>query len=266
MRFDLSEFHLLLQAFDIAGRHLYGKDWRGDEAFARDTEDPAAVSEERRDLQNRLKALEASAAPYRAILAADADEDEHQLASDALHHITHEQHQVKESLATLPHVTGSWLADHGAFTRRKAIEAELFGGFRSGDLSLQVGPREIVQWRSWSREPDFKVLFAMSSVILPRSHAGLRRRGPAFVQRAAFNKWLDRFQGADADIDELTPESQLQVWLRDRVNRFKPKEFSKADYKAKALEDVPGLSKRVFDRIWAETVPDSWKQSGRRYR
>lgn len=226
MRFDLSEFHLLLQAFDLTGRQLYEGDWRGDAAFARDAVDPAEVWDERQEIQDRIKALATSAAPHHAILATDADEQEHQHASDALHHIKREQNELHGRLGTLPYVTGPWLADHDAFTRRRTVEAELFGAFESGDLTLQVGPNEIVQWRSWSRQPDFKVLISMSCVILPRSHTGQRRRGPAFIHRVAFNAWLGRYESSGTEIGELTQESQLQVWLRDRVKRFRPKRIS----------------------------------------
>lgn len=263
MRFDISGYYLLLQAFDLTGRRIFGSEWRGDEAFARDTEDPSSISHERRITQDRIKTLATSAAPYNAILASDADEEEHQKASDALHYLNRETEQLKERLATLPHVTGSWLADHGAFKRRRDIEGKLFEAFRSGDLDLQVGPNEIVQWRNWSRQPDFKVLFSISCVIVPRSHAGQRRRGPAFIQRVAFNNWLNRFADAATGTHEFTPEGQLEVWLRDKVRRFKPKDFSKPVYRDQALEEIPGLSKRAFDRVWDNVVPDSWKSGGR---
>lgn len=262
MRFDISGHYLLLQAFDRTGRKVFGGEWRGDEAFARDTEDPSGVSGERRNIQDRIKTLAASAEPHNAILASDADEEEHQAASDALHHINQELGQLKERLATLPHVTGSWLADHKAFKRRTDIESKLFEAFRSGDLDLQVGPNEIVQWRNWSRQPDFKVLFSISCVIVPRSHAGQRRRGPAFIQLAAFDKWLGRFAGAATGTEELTPEAQLEVWLRNKIKQ--PKKLSKADYKAQAREEIPDLTERAFHRVWSNTVPKSWKQGGRR--
>lgn len=261
MRFDLSTFYLLLQAFDLTGRHLYGNDWRGDEAFARDSEDPSPLSKERQSIQDRIKKLAIAGAPHQAILAVDADEAEHQAASDALHHINQELGQLEERLATLPHLTGAWFADHEAFKRRTDIEGKLFAAFRSGDLNLQVGPNEIVQWRNWSRQPDFKVLFSMSCVIVPRSHANQRRRGPAFVQRVAFNNWLNRFSGAATETHELTPEAQLEVWLREKIKG--PKEFSKPVYRAFAIEEIPDLSARAFDRVWDNVVPENWKRSGR---
>jgi len=261
MRFDISGHYLLLQAFDLTGRKIFGDEWRGDEAFARDTEDPSSVSDERQNVQNRIKTLAASTVPHNAILASDADEEEYQASSDALHQINQELGQLKERLATLPHLTGAWLADHEAFKRRTDIEAKLFEAFRSGDMDLQVGPNEIVQWRNWSRQPDFKVLFSMSCVIVPRSHAGQRRRGPAFIQRVAFNNWLNRFSGAATETHELTPEAQLEVWLREKIKG--PKEFSKPVYRAFAIEEIPDLSARAFDRVWDNVVPENWKRSGR---
>lgn len=261
MRFDLSAFYLLLQAFDLTGRHLYGNDWRGDEAFARDNGDPSPLSKERQSIQDRIKNLALAAAPHQAILAVDADEAEHQAASDALHHITREANDLKEQLATLPEVTSSWFADYEAFQRRADVESKICAAFQSGDLSLQVGPYEIVQWRTWSRKPDFEIVFSMSCVRVPASHAGEQRSGPALIPRVAFNKWISRFSGAATGTEELTPEGQLELWLREKTKR--PKEFSKAEYKAQAFKEVTDLSERSFDRIWANTVPDSWKQSGR---
>ena len=50
MRFDISGHYLLLQAFDLTGRKVFGDEWRGEEAFARDTEDPSSVSGERQNI------------------------------------------------------------------------------------------------------------------------------------------------------------------------------------------------------------------------
>jgi len=263
MRFDLSSFYSLLQAFDLTGRRTYGSDWRGDEAFARPSENPQAFREERQSIVERIKALIAEQQPHRAILAVNAGEEAHQVASVALYPIGRELDELKRRLTGLPDVTDWWVADFAAFERRRRVEDELRAAFDQGDLQLLVGPTELVQWRSWSGYADFKVYFGLSMVRVPFAHAG-KRRGPAFVPKISLEPWLERFEAFDDATDILTPKARLKVWLQDKVRTCAPKERTKSAYRASAREEIPRLSARTFNLVWDQTVPDSWKKSGRR--
>jgi hypothetical protein len=264
VRFDLTSYHSLLQAFDLAGRRMFGTAWRGDEAFARRTDDPQATGSERRDILDRIKVLAGEAQSHNVIMGVEAGEDAHQSASDALHKINAELDDLKRQLTGVPDVTDAWVEDFEAYSRRRQVERELSGAFDRGELQLQVGISEIVQWRSWSRLPDFKVYFNLSIVRLPLAHTGQRRRAPAFVARATLEQWLDRFETNATAEATLTPHARAQVWLKDKMRQHEPKQYPKSEYRALAMSDISGLTARTFDTAWDQTVPESWRRSGRR--
>lgn len=263
MHFDLTNFYSLLQAFDLTGRRVFGSAWNGEEAFARRANDPNATRQERQDILDGIKAQTAQAQQHQVILTLDAGEDLDQSASDSLHGINAELDRLKRRLSGLPHVTDWWVADHEAFARRQRIEDELRAAFAQGDLDLLIAPSEIVQWQSWSRLADFKVYFGLSMVRVPFAHAGRRRRGPAFVSKLALSQWLERFGLPDPAGGELTPQAQLKIWLKEQVRENEPKKYSKASYRNEALAIIPKITARAFDTVWDQTVPKSWRQSGR---
>lgn len=264
MRFDLTRYHSLLQAFDLTGRRVFGDDWRGDEAFARPTDDPEPARRTRDALIDRIKALTLEAQPHEAVMALEVENEVYEDASAKLHVIDREIDRLKRELNALPHLGDAWVIDYQAFERRSRIEAELCDAFAKGDLDLLAGPTELVQWRAWSRLPSFKVYFGLSTVRLPSSHGERTRRRPAFVPKVALALWLERFEAVNtATANALTPEARLQVWLRDKIDRYQPKEFSKRRYRDDALAEIPGLSTRAFERVWGQVVPQSWKSSGR---
>ncbi len=264
MRFDLTRYRSLLQAFDLTGRRVFGDVWRGDEAFARPTDDPEPARIKRDALVGRIKALTLEAQPHEAVMALDVENEVYEDASARLHVIEREIDRLKRELNALPYLGDAWMIDYQAFERRCHIEAEMCNAFARGDLDLLAGPTELVQWHAWSRLPSFKVYFGLSTVRLPASHGERTRRRPAFVPKVALALWLERFEAENATTaNALTPEARLKVWLRDKVDRYQPKEFSKSSYRDDALAEIPGLSTRAFDRVWGQVVPQSWKSSGR---
>lgn len=56
-------------------------------------------------------------------------------------------------------------------------------------------------------------------------------------------------------------EGQLREWLK--IRSAGPKTKPKQAYFRDATNEFPNLPKKAFDRCWAETVPPSWKQTGR---
>ena len=262
LAFDLTGFYSLFEAFDRTGRRIFGTDWRGNEAFAQRVDDPQATRAEREAILARLRQLAMEAAPHDAMMVVEAGREAHEVASRALAPIRQEVTELRQALHDIPEVSDSWVSDHDAYMRRRRVEDELRQAFSRGDLSLQVGPSGLVAWDSWSRLADFRVYFGLSMVRLPSKYAGRNRRGPAFVPRVAFDAWLDRFERPGPAQGELTPAERLRHWLEDEARRFPVKPRLRDEYWQEAQTLFPGLSRRQFDRVWALTVPDSWKRPG----
>jgi len=61
-------------------------------------------------------------------------------------------------------------------------------------------------------------------------------------------------------------ETRAREWLQakvDAVEHGTEGRMAKRKYRERALEEISGLSRRAFERAWANTVPDNWKQPGR---
>jgi len=263
LSFDLSTYYSLLDVFDRTGRLMFPKDWTGEEAWARDSENPEPIKERRKQLFAEVTALQREMAPLNDLMGMDLSASEFQETSDSLGPLNDRLKEAKAELAQLPHVSDTWVSDHAAFSRRVSIEKELAQAFISGDLKIVVGAHRVVPWKDWCQRSDFRVYYALSMVRIPRGESA-QRRGPAFIIRKEFDQWSERFVAeTDAPVD-LTPEAKCKEWLRAEVRGATGKAKVVAEYQEEAQAMFQGLSERAFLRIWAETVPDNWRKPGSR--
>jgi hypothetical protein len=61
--------------------------------------------------------------------------------------------------------------------------------------------------------------------------------------------------------------ARVRAWLRHRIKSVEQQlevRQAKGAYRAAAINEFgPELSKRAFDRLWDNTVPDAWRRGGR---
>ena len=262
LRFDLSAYYSLLDVFDRTGRLMFPADWTGLEAWARDSKNPDAVKKNRARILADLDALQSEKAPYQNRMRLDLSDEEAQEASDALGRLNAREATLKVELGQLPHVTDTWISDHAAYTRRIAVEKELSTAFLRQDLSALVGTQLVVPWKDWTKRAGFRVFYGLSMISIPPGESALRR-GPAFVEKTAFKLWSERFETKEAQGD-LTPSAKCRDWLKMQVRTSPQKTLTVKQYTEEAQALFPGLSERAFLRVWAETVPASWREGGRR--
>ncbi|WP_368344806.1 hypothetical protein [Pelagovum sp. HNIBRBA483] len=263
MRFDLESHLSLLQAFDFTGRRLFQKKWQGTEVFSRHVDDPQHTKEQRQNILKRLDDLETEALPFHRVFRLNSSFEEQENANKALYPIRMEIEELERKLSRIPHVSDTWLADHEAYARRCKVEADLKAAFHDEELTLILGGNEVAQWKSWERSRDFRVYFSLSMTIPPREYSGTRRREPAFLKKDEFFEWLERYEpSSEEETANLTPEKRCEIWLNECVKTMKAKERSKDEFRFEAMDKFNGLSRRAFERIWASTVPPSWKASG----
>lgn len=263
LSFDLSAYYSLLDVFDRTGRLMFPKDWTGEEAWARDSENPEPIKERRKQLFAEITALQREMAPLNDLMGMDLSASEFQETSDSLGPLNNRLREAKAELAQLPHVSDTWVSDHDVFARRVSVEKELARAFMSGDLKIVVGAHRVVPWKDWCQRSDFRVYYALSMVRIPRGESS-QRRGPAFIMRIEFDQWSERFVTEPDTPGDLTPEAKCKEWLRAEVRRATGKVKIAEEYQAEAQAMFEGLSERAFKRIWAQTVPDDWRKGGRK--
>ncbi|MBI1418199.1 MAG: hypothetical protein GC146_13345 [Limimaricola sp.] len=262
-QFDLDQFYSLFQAFDHTGRRMFGAAWRGVEAFAHRTDDPKATRDERDALMDQVRALSGQAALHWTFLHNDMAPDVQQAASEALAPIDRQLAEVRDRLKGIPDVTDSWVKDHAAYTRRRRVEDELKAAFARADLALMVAPHRVVEWRAWSAFPDFRIYFGLSMVRVP-SAVSSNRRGPAFIEKAALDSWLERFEWAGSGQGQLTVQERLRIWLEGKFRSIGSEEHAKQWFMNEASRVFPGLTVRTFNAVWAQVAPAAFRAPGRR--
>ncbi|MBB3065350.1 hypothetical protein [Limibacillus halophilus] len=259
---DLAQNYLLLEAFDLLGRHLYGDDWTGLEAWARPQRSTREIRQEREALLAEIEkstiALDALTRRYNAVL----DHDE-QRALDAEITATRQAlNETRNRLRDLPSLTGSHIRDSAAYERRAVAEGLIKGALDKGELTAIYGPNQPFAWQDWKNQPWFRLDIALSLATVSPELSNLRR-APVFLPRATFQTWLDGIEPKTLErLEEMTPEMRCRAYLKEEVSKGKTK--SRDDYQEEALSLIEGLSIRLFRQLWTEIVPDSWKQGGRR--
>lgn len=262
LSFDLSQYYLLFQAFDMAGRAMFRDGWLGTEWDARETLDASPISLRRAEISKRLADLRQRDHARLKDLNDDLTEPEREALGREAELDFAERTKLRAEHHELPEVTDAYRRDADAFKRRHAVETELVSAFRARDLHLVLANGHVVDWDHWADSDDFNVCWSLSMVRMPLHIMKPRRRAPAMIDKTEFNNWLLRFGPTEDDVSTLIPAERCRHWLRKEVAKGRSK--NKSQYLAEALPLFDGLSKRAFNRVWDAEVPESWKASGPR--
>ncbi|WP_226552560.1 hypothetical protein [Celeribacter naphthalenivorans] len=263
LRFDLSAYYSLLEVFDRTGRLMFPQDWTGEEAWSRDTENPDEIKEQRKELFAKITSLQNAMAPLHALMAMDLSDSEFQETSDNLGALNTRMKEAKIELAQLPQVSDTWVADHASFSRRIAVEKELTGAFKNGELRIIVGTHLVVPWNNWCQCSDFRVSYALSMVRIPKDESALRR-GPAFVQKSVYDVWTQNLPETEPLHDTTNAREVLTAWLKLECEKHPKKPMKRDEYLLVAQKHFKPLtiSRALFRLVWSDVVPDDWKSAG----
>jgi hypothetical protein len=259
--FTLRVFYPLLHVFDETGHAMYGRAWTSWEAWARDYGDPDATRLARKATIDALNELPAKEAELALVVVDQSDFEAVNEQGAKFQVIYAERKRLKQSLHELPEISDSWIADAEKFQRRCSVENTLREAFRAGDLTLLHGPSTVVEWDKWANSTDFRVYYSLSMIRAPNHPHFATRRAPGLIKRTEFDQWIKRFGIKPEGEESLTPGAQCINWLREEVAEG-PKQKTKDAYRIAAMAKIYGLTRREFNRCWANETPANWKASG----
>ncbi|MBD3678669.1 MAG: hypothetical protein HUJ27_09735 [Rhodobacteraceae bacterium] len=263
MSFDLRLRYHLLHAFDETGRAMFGPEWTGSEAWARERADADMVRAQRRSIIDQLNSLRIRIEDLERVEVDETDSEMRRERGDQFRHMYDERERLKRSLHDLPVLDDSFIRDSDMFKRRCAVEDELREAFRSGDLMLLQGCSTVVEWDRWANSTDFQVNYALSMIRSSNSLQIAARRGPGFVRRVEFDTWIKRFGIMPDGSGSLESDAQARNWLRAEVAKTNGKKrMKKSEYYLEAKREIPDLGRRAFERAWANEAPGHWSKSG----
>jgi len=282
--FDLTAHYSLLQAFDMAGRHIFFDDWTGTEAWARRSDDPATSRKERAAISRRLAEIEQQISVLHVPINHPENETQKSEAQAKYRELSDLRRTTEDRYRHFPVDYDNWVADHAAFVRRSRIEDVLMDALISGELDLVYGGGQVLPWEEWRHRPGFKVYINLSLVRMPdryRNRRGIVQsdsdstinpanpyrepgRYAAFVHADTFNDWLGQFVRNSDTPGSLEPEAECRLMIKEMVQMNPNSVPIKADCWQECRRRIPTLSERAFNRQWDAWTPDRWKAGGRR--
>ncbi|MGC9417975.1 MAG: hypothetical protein ACP5EN_03295 [Rhodovulum sp.] len=99
LRFDLTAYYSLLDAFDLTGRLMFPKDWTGEEAWARDSESSDAVRTRRKEPFAEIAAVQREKTSLQEVMGMDLSDSEFQETSDSLGRLGARLKEARSALA-----------------------------------------------------------------------------------------------------------------------------------------------------------------------
>ena len=265
MQFDLEKRLHLLSAFDQTGRACFLETWTGREPWARPARtDLEQVRDRRSELEAELSDIISQIATRSDMFKLAETPEEADILGTQLSVLYSRRNDVHVAIQAVPNISNSDYEDAQLFTRRTRVEEDLRAAFAEGKLTLLHGSNGIVQWKEFCRTGEFEVDFALSQVTMPPSYSNISIE-PAFVDRAQFEAWLhQRYSANLSDPERLTDEARLAYWLKKVFEQDVHHQMTKGDCRQRAAEELGITQIRLFDRVWAQNVPQSRSAGGRK--
>lgn len=261
LQFDATQYYSLLEVFERTGQLMFRDTWTGREIWSKPVDDPNPVNVERDRLSENLATALALQTQLNSISQEHLNnEAKTKLQTSYASNYT-EIVDLNRNLTKLPQISDSYIADYELFSRREAVEQELWEAFIDKSLTAELRNSILADWTSWSRDPSFKVHYCLSMIIVPHNQMIAFRRSPAFVQQKAYHLWAERFGSGVYDDEQYAPKQRARSWLLEQVNKSGSKPYEKSQFIEEMISKF-GTPKREANRVWQEVVPESWSKPG----
>lgn len=261
LQLDCSTTYLLFDAFNRLGDYLYGDEWTKLEAWARPCDPPDLLRRRDSQLVGKLRKIDAELAALSEEHRFARELGEQERLSQLMQPLRIERQRMQVEWDSIPVVTDTYIDDHAAFLRREHTERTLCEAAGESTFGLRYATGPNIDWPTWRGEAGFKLYLNLSMAVVPPKLSSLRR-GPVFVDRVPFDKWLDTLLPLNA------PPNSPYVRRAAFVNFFNA-EVQKGErrYSRTAMQEIAQgeyeIGTREFGRIWSEHAPEHWKRAGR---
>lgn len=279
--FDVSEHYLLLQAFDRAGRHMFGEEWTGIEAWARHVDDPELSKSEKNTLSIEIISLKKQLGAIQPEIEFANDDAAKQNAQETYLEISQKLRVTEDHYRHFPASYDHWIADSNAYKRKTFVEQRMLSAFSKGDLTLIYRGGTQTSYEEIRLHSGFKINIALSQVRLPSRYRSTLvqcdrdstvspdnpyrepLRFAAFVKKRAFLQWRAKQKAKTSHSDDTTLEEQAEQLL-DRLIHLAGDKVVLRDPCMKEFKTLfPALGVNAFKRVWINSTSKIEKTKGR---
>lgn len=262
LKFDLDKYHLLLQAFDRLGRHLYRNEWTGMEAFAAPSDDPDTLKEKHKELDDQLDAIGLEMAGHRQRGGRLESGPEKEKIDQRLFKLQRQEQVLLNRKSALPSYRETMVANYDQYQRGQRVREILFAGFADKRIKAQFGLNLIIDWKIWRDFESFEVSIPLSLAAAPPEYSS-HGRAAVFVSKGTFEQWLITLQPlVEGEPETLTKKDHAIRLMATLVetHRLMKKEDCWKEMEAK----IPDITRNMFNDVWKIHAADHWKKQGRR--
>lgn len=257
------KYYFLSEAFEFIGHRLYGDSWTGHEIYQRSVPSPEQLSQAHVISREAYEGVDKEISAIRERISRTIKEPEIRDLEEQLRSKTALREAAIRDLNSHPEPTDVNVSVYDNYQRKLKAEATLNDAIRNGRITVHNSHNHPIDNVFWKGHPHFCYDLELSVVRVPRSYSA-RRFHAARIAIPEFDAWLDTVSPVTRSAERLlSAREQCERFLRKMIEAG-PQQKSKADYLYEAQTANPDLSKRAFDSVWNEIVPDSWKGAGRR--
>ena len=257
------ETHTLSDAVERIGRRLYAHTWTGDEHFQQKVKSPEELANIRAPLEKKLNEASTELSEIdRAIHRTIDNREIEELKKQRLHTQSDWNNLNLQLNHELPAQNDYTRTVYESYDRYRKAESTLLDAVRQRQIMVHDGHGHELSPSVWTH-PKFRYCIELSIVVNSKM-SGEPRRQAARIDRDPFEKWLATVKPLVESLRPLSVEERLDDFLKQEVLAAKiaPKK-TKPKYCAAAKAEIPDVTKRMFDRIWSEVVPSTWRHGGR---
>lgn len=255
------ETYTLSDAVELVGRHLFGDTWSSLEyIYCEGSRGPAEVAAERQPLESELTTVEAQIDANNRDIGAILDAGKIGRLKRKRGELEARENTLRARLRNLPY-NETTIENYNAYLRWHKAKQTLLDGIRQLRLKVHDGRGRELNFSVWN-DPRFRYYIDLSIVVNSRTAGGLRRQA-ARIDRDAFKNWLATVKPLVESPGEPAVEERLTEFVRREVDASRN---SKRKTKPKLLElarnEIPGVTKRMFERVWGSVTPADWHKPG----
>jgi hypothetical protein len=252
----------LSDTIEHIGRRLFAHEWTGFE-YRHDAQlSRAELTAKRSPLEARKKSFEDELVTLqtelnRSVKAKEIEDIKRRILDAQSRH-----GKLNDELNhAIPVPNDKQLVAFKAHERRKHAEGTLLNAIREGKLIVHDGHGRELNPSVWTN-PHCRHSIELSIVINSKASSEPRRQA-ARIDQGLVKDWLQTLDPIVKILGMEPADDRLRNYLKQRVGAARGScHETKAFYRKEASHSISGMSKRLFERIWAEVVPKEWQQPG----
>ena len=256
--------YTLSDAVELTGRRLFAHEWTGFEySQERPQWSPDELEQAHSAIQKTINALEQQLSETENAISATLDDEENQRLGQKRSSINRRRQIEASKLGLLPQPE-ILRQTFEAYRRRIEAESAVVDAIQQGKLNVHDGRGRPLSTLVWT-DVRFRYYIELSIIVNCKT-AGAPRWRPARIDEKELDRWVATLQPPVQSRGKPSADEQLRLFLRQQVRAVEggtPVQ-GKAAFRELARKEIPGLTKRMFERLWMEEIPDSWHQPGRR--